>query len=391
MWKIDSLSPLETSRLQTARQDWGLMHFRAIPVDRQKTSGAFYQVYRRVEPFVLPLSVWFQSPPAARLGVHILERYLTGVFSAIPLEPPRLLQDMMRSPLGTRILSDVWDQMVRLREQTRGDVWDRIGRSIIHRLSGLLISDVSRTSSKKMDPSIVAMMYANGADLIRWCEPRDDLYRHVAVDGMGPDPLMHLDRLDHWLAFALHETFRERRVLPRSATICELWKQCGGWYPYRGAVLLVERPCRISFDDQGRLHCPDGMALAYGDGCGLYMWHGVMVSEQVILRPSALTPLDILNEPNLEVRCIMIERHGLDRLLANTRPRCLDVDQGGQRTLFRLRLSHDEPIVAVKVRCPSTGRVYFLRVPPDVRTCRHAVAWTFGFEKVEEYQPVIET
>ncbi|HXF97925.1 MAG TPA: hypothetical protein VNJ46_04860 [Gaiellaceae bacterium] len=36
-------------------------------------------------------------------------------------------------------------------------------------------------------------------------------------------------------------------------------------------------------------------------------------------------------------------------------------------------------------------RRYALRVPPHVRTPREAVAWTFGFERAEEYAPVKET
>ena len=179
--------------------------------------------------------------------------------------------------------------------------------------------------------------------------------------------------------------------MSRIAGIAELWKEAGGWCPYRGAVFFVERPCRTSFDEQDRLHSTDGMALAYPDGSGLYMWHGVTVPKEVILCPDALTPFEFLHERNVEIRRIMIERYGVDHLLANTRPQCLDVDQGGRRALYRLRLSSDEPMVAVKVRCPSTNQVYFLRVPPAIRTCRDAVAWTFGFERAEEYQPVIET
>ena len=38
-----------------------------------------------------------------------------------------------------------------------------------------------------------------------------------------------------------------------------------------------------------------------------------------------------------------------------------------------------------------THRRYFLRVPPDTRTARTAVAWTFGFEKPRAYQVAVET
>lgn len=47
-------------------------------------------------------------------------------------------------------------------------------------------------------------------------------------------------------------------------------------------------------------------------------------------------------------------------------------------------------LVAVQVRCPSTGPEYLLRVPPDMTTCAQAVARTMGIEGAEEYGLVVE-
>ena len=68
-----------------------------------------------------------------------------------------------------------------------------------------------------------------------------------------------------------------------------------------------------------------------------------------------------------------------------------DVDCGGPRQLLRVDLDGDEPLVCVVVLCPSTGRRYCLRVPPDTRTCRQAVAWVAGYDNPDDYQPIIET
>lgn len=45
--------------------------------------------------------------------------------------------------------------------------------------------------------------------------------------------------------------------------------------------------------------------------------------------------------------------------------------------LLRIPFGGEEPIMLVKVRDPSTGRFHILRVPPSMRTCRQAIAWTF--------------
>jgi hypothetical protein len=34
---------------------------------------------------------------------------------------------------------------------------------------------------------------------------------------------------------------------------------------------------------------------------------------------------------------------------------------------------------------------YFLTVPPEIRTAQQAVAWTFGFDRVEDYLPIIQS
>lgn len=49
-----------------------------------------------------------------------------------------------------------------------------------------------------------------------------------------------------------------------------------------------------------------------------------------------------------------------------------------------------EDIAFLQVKDPSSGKIYFLKVPPDMRSVQEAKAWTFGLEK-EEYDPEIET
>lgn len=64
--------------------------------------------------------------------------------------------------------------------------------------------------------------------------------------------------------------------------------------------------------------------------------------------------------------------------------------QGMQRRLLVWDFVDDEPIVAVEVVCPSTGQDYLLRVPPTMRCCADAVAWTFEMS-VGSYHPLLET
>lgn len=127
-------------------------------------------------------------------------------------------------------------------------------------------------------------------------------------------------------------------------------------------------------------------------GVGL-RWRGVAVTPQIAFFPETLKSADVLAEKNAEVRRVLIERIGFERFLQDSQARVIheDTDPGGPRQLLQVDLHDDEPLVCVSVRCPSTGRHYLIRVPPTMTTCHQAVAWTAGFDKAEDYRPVVET
>jgi len=151
----------------------------------------------------------------------------------------------------------------------------------------------------------------------------------------------------------------------------------------------VRRPKVLCLDAAGRLHHETGKCLEYHDGWGLYAWHGVLVSEQVILAPDTLTLEDFLHETDAEVRRVKQERMG-DQFVLKLG---VVIDRGPRGTLYEVDLSaYDEDLVAryVRVQDTCTSRQYFLRVPPEVETAAEAVAWSFGLS-VEEYGPAHET
>jgi Domain of unknown function (DUF6745) len=93
------------------------------------------------------------------------------------------------------------------------------------------------------------------------------------------------------------------------------------------------------------------------------------------------------------LRRVLLERFGLERFLTQANAQVLDVDQdaGGERKLLRVPIDGDEDLVCVLVHCPSTGLRYILRVPPTMKTCRAAIAWTAGFDDPDAYRPLLET
>ena len=123
------------------------------------------------------------------------------------------------------------------------------------------------------------------------------------------------------------------------------------------------------------------------------LWRRVPIDYRIAFDPTSITVEEILAESNSALRQVLLERFGLERFITSAHAQVLDVDRdaGGERKLLRVPLEGDEDLVCVLVNCPSTGRRYILRVPPTMKTCRAAIAWTAGFDDPDHYCPMDET
>ena len=122
-------------------------------------------------------------------------------------------------------------------------------------------------------------------------------------------------------------------------------------------------------------------------------WRGVQVSDSIAFESQSITGQDILNTENVELRRVLIERLGYETFLQQVGGlvRDRDLDAGGERQLIYVPFDDDEPLMALKVTCPSTGHLHVLRVPPYMQSCRQAAAWVAGFDNPDDYHPLIET
>ena len=118
--------------------------------------------------------------------------------------------------------------------------------------------------------------------------------------------------------------------------------------------------------------------MRWRDGWSLWHIHGVAVDEQIVMRPETQTLAQIQSEQNAEVRRIRIERFGWIAYLraAGARVldrRCNEIDQNHEALLE----SSDGARVLV-CACPSTARMYAMRVPREIKNCTQAQSWLAG-------------
>ncbi|MBP5976253.1 hypothetical protein HW132_26865 [Brasilonema sp. CT11] len=132
-------------------------------------------------------------------------------------------------------------------------------------------------------------------------------------------------------------------------------------------------------------------SLPVGHGFVL-RWRGVQVSDRIAFESQSITGQDILNVENVELRRVLIERLGYETFLQQVGGliRDRDTDAGGERQLVYIPFEDDEPLMVLKVTCPSTGHTHILRVPPYMRSCHQAAAWIAGFTNPDDYHPLIE-
>jgi hypothetical protein len=156
-------------------------------------------------------------------------------------------------------------------------------------------------------------------------------------------------------------------------------------------VVCVPRPALSIVN--GQLHREDGPAVAWPTGERYWFWRGVPVPSWLIERPEEITIEAIRGELNLELRRCMIERFGRERFLVETGAELIAQDEHGK--LWRSELTQGRAHILLQVQNGTlepdgTRRLYFLRVPPDIRTPHQAVAWTYGLSTAQ-YELAIRT
>lgn len=92
---------------------------------------------------------------------------------------------------------------------------------------------------------------------------------------------------------------------------------------------------------------------------------------------------DILRAKNQETKQRGLKAMGYEKFVEETKPETLDID--GENSLLKI-----DDIILAYVKDSSTPRKYLLRVPPQMKKVKEAIAWTFGKEE-KDYQPIKET
>jgi len=169
-------------------------------------------------------------------------------------------------------------------------------------------------------------------------------------------------------------------------------------------VLWLQEDEKLGIDRQGRIHwkeknVPKKKEERISSWKGFFIkkrgpwdekWMNNHINDYLLLvNKETITARKIVKCNNAEIRSILLVDYGFQKFIEEMKGRIIHKD--GDSELISLSMkNNDEEFKAVKVKDSSTGTIYILRVPPTVKRCREAIAWTFGMEE-DEYNPLIET
>jgi hypothetical protein len=372
--------------------DWGRIGLTVGPADRAGAEAGVRAAYWQAglpEPGTV---VWFASPVtaaaaallltggAAQLFAGGLDREAEHVFEAARAT---LAAHGLRAPGADEcpgVREAVWTAPW---EAARGRLQAALGQAAWSErwtlTSGALWPRLHGLAQRLRHAVVDALAGPEGPE-----RPAERIHARAAVRrALGDAVLGQHDAA--WLA-ALAED-------PMLDGLAAVARNAGWWWPFADVVLLTERPMLLCQDEAGRLHSDEGPALAFRDGFALYAWRGMPVPAALFERLGTVTAEEIREQPNAELRRMMLEFYGYERYL--TEPGAEPVHRDDSGALWRIELERDEPVVMVEVvnatpEPDGTRRVYWLRVPPTTRTAREGVAWTFGLP-AQAYQPLRQT
>jgi hypothetical protein len=161
-------------------------------------------------------------------------------------------------------------------------------------------------------------------------------------------------------------------------------KNCPWFFPFQGICFICDRPIKLSFNQENRLHADGEAAIRHADGYKVYANSGVLLPENYGTIPTSEWKSQwLLSERNAELRRILVQGIGYNRICEELG--AVELDSWQEYTLLKIKnyievdewASQDamEPMHLLKMTCPSTGHIHFLRVPPNITSARVAITW----------------
>ncbi len=432
--KIERLTPEQEAQIPIYRDKWIAIGLSTEPAERDRAESAINMAYEAAGLECPKKIVWCGSPlsqgltRAIIIDKNLLKTLKAPVWDSVEDSVEASVRDSVGASVGASVWASVWASVrdsveasvwasvgasvwASVRASVRDSVGDSVGYSVrdsvwasvrdsvwdsVWASVGASVRDsVGDSVWDSVWASVGASVRASVGDSVRasvWASVGDSVrasvWASVWDSGYGQHDA-------NWLAF--YEYFKDvvglKKQTEKLNGLIEHGKSAGWYLPHKNICWVSERHNILTRDERGQLHNLTGPSVAYPDGWKIYAVNGVRVPDFVIENPKQITVKIIEEESNAEIRRVMTDKYGVARYLKDSNAKQISTDNSG--ILWRKEVANDEPIVMVQVKNSTpepdgSFKDYFLRVPPDIKTPKDAVAWSFNLT-TKEYEPIIET
>ena len=343
--RVDELTPAQLARQPEWRDRWIANGLSTKPMDDadKKIAGESITALYQVIGLPAPRLIYVSSLHAGVMAV----KYIVLLMKILEKTPAPQGAEKIPAQVRAQVWAQVGDQVRdQVGDQVRAQVWAQVGAQVWAQ-----VWDQVRAQVEKIDFGNLFFggnLWSSDASWISF-------FREVAPVGFDFSRWMHFENL------VTHS---------------------GPCFFLRSYAIVMDRPKAIHVDARGRSHNDDGPFLEYRDGTGLYAIHGMTVPAWLIEQPELITIEKISEEPNAEIRRIMIEKFGPTNYMMKAGMKLIDED------CLKLRGSAPRALFEDKFKNKwlygsdgSTGRVYSMAVPRTARSCREAHEAISGFDE----------
>ncbi|WP_327686372.1 DUF6924 domain-containing protein [Streptomyces sp. NBC_00467] len=229
--------------------------------------------------------VWLDSPLAGAIGARMLagtelpSRVGTQLWgqARAQIEAQLRVWGVAGTEAGGHVRARIRDQVG---QQVRSQVWSQT----LARLQNQAREQVRNQSDPFDEYQVWAQIYDRVHSQGVRLEVRDAVRAQVR-DQIGAELERSVAGQHDLEILAMYDYLRTHWSVTegdRLAGVMRVAQSAGRWWPFENAVILTERPTVLRRDDQGRLHCDSGPAVAYADGFAVWAWHGVRLPQRPV-------------------------------------------------------------------------------------------------------------
>jgi hypothetical protein len=225
----------------------------------------------------------------------------------------------------------------------------------------------------------------------------------AAVSGLSGSNALFGQHDIHWLMYYQYMRMELGVTgLEGIQYLLELATRVGWMWMSSTTTIVTRRPVSIhmleKMEGPAVLHNPNGLALEYADGTGVYASNGTRFPEELGRKfldvpEKELDPAEVLAIQNTEIRSEVLKKISIDRVFERLPNKVLDRSElrGGTYVLREIRI---EQLVRKYLQgsCPSNGEAFFEAVSPECTTVKQALAFrNYGDSQVEYVEPEVLT